>query len=81
MAKHSLSYQTIKLEFLHPKCYPEKWQTSGEKQDLEVTVVHELLHTRFIYCSKRGHQEEMAVETVAQIMVALKRGITVEELQ
>jgi hypothetical protein len=78
--KHHRNYQSATLQFLDPEKIPEDWE--GTK-DLEVTIVHELIHTRFIYCftpKAQNHHQEMAIETVAKVMVALKRGVDPEDL-
>lgn len=79
--KHYRNDQKADLEVLDPKKIPTEW--SGVK-DLEVTIVHELLHTRLIFCPapKKGdnHFLEMAIETISKTLVAHRRGITPEEL-
>jgi hypothetical protein len=56
-------------------------------RDIEVTLVHELLHTRLLYVApiskkkKKKWMTEMCVETISQALVANRRGIDVEELK
>lgn len=81
--RHHKSYQCCKIRVLNPKKIPPEWEGI---RDLEVTLVHELLHTRLIYCTpdnkgtKHQCHEEMAIETLAVALVCLRRGITSEEL-
>ena len=78
--KHHFNSQTALLEYLDPQYIPEDW--TGVR-DLEVSVVHELLHTRFIWCiptKKINHFEEQAIEQTAQVLVALRRGVKAEDL-
>jgi hypothetical protein len=53
-------------------------------RDLEVAVVHELLHLRFFYChphsGKFNPHIEQAIETTAIAMVAAKRGVSIKEI-
>lgn len=75
----SLDYQWAKILIKDPTKLPEDRYLV---EDLEVTIVHELLHIRMAYITgkKANHHEEMAIETIAQNLVALKRGIEVEDL-
>jgi len=79
--KHNLNFQMNTLEVLDPSLIKEEWAGC---RDLEVTIVHELLHTRFIHAIKRKKEsdphEEMAIEVVAQALVAARRGIDIKEL-
>lgn len=79
--KHNRNYQTAVLTVLEPKKIPEDWTGS---RDLEVTTVHELIHTRLVYCpspkEKDNHHLEMAIETLAVALVANRRGISPEEI-
>ena len=78
--KHDRNNMTATLIVLNPEKIPEDW--SGIR-DLEVTVVHELVHTRFIFCFtpvRHNYHQEMAIETCAKAMVALRRGIDPEDL-
>jgi len=56
-------------------------------RDLEVTLVHELLHIRLVYLSpnsnktKKKWATEIAIETIAQSLVANRRGIKLEALK
>ena len=69
------------LSVLDPEKIPEEWRGC---KDLEVTVVHELLHARLLFCEDRSKSKhwhlEMAIETIAKALVATRRGITPEEL-
>jgi hypothetical protein len=77
---HRPNFQSSKITLLNPEKIPEHW--TGIR-DLEVTLVHEILHTRLIYAfgKKCGWHEEMAVETIAVALVANRRGISPEELE
>ena len=78
--KINRNYQTSEIELLNPKQIPKDWTGA---RDLEVTIVHEILHTRFTYCSPKKIDNchiEMAIETTAMALVANRRGITPEEL-
>ena len=70
------------LTVLKPELIPEDWRGV---RDLEVTVVHELLHLRIIDCvnhNKNTHNfVELLVETLAQLLVSQRRGISPEELK
>ena len=79
---HSLNNQAAQMDLLDPDKIPSEWVGV---RDLEVTIVHELVHARFIYCMKpkkknKNYHQEMAIETVAKALVANRRGITPEEL-
>lgn len=79
---HNLNNQTASMKILDPDKIPDDW--IGTK-DLEVTIVHELVHTRFIYAmkprgKKKNYHQEMAIEVIAKSLVANRRGITPEEL-
>jgi len=56
-------------------------------RDLEVTLVHELLHIRLVYAvatsqkKKKKWPVEMAIETIAQSLVANRRGINIKDLK
>ena len=71
--------QVATLELLDPEKIPEEWIGC---RDLEVTVVHEMLHTRLahVHTGKSTHHEEFAIETLSKALVSLKRGVTPEEL-
>jgi hypothetical protein len=78
--KINRNYQTSEIELLNPEKVPEDW--TGVR-DIEVTIVHELLHLRFTFCppKKSDHyHNEMATETTAKALVANRRGIDPEEL-
>ena len=81
LGTHYPNDQEVKYQVINPDKVPEKWE--GVK-DMEVTIVHEILHTRFFYCFKpkkrHNHHQEMAIETTAKVIVAARRGITPEEL-
>ena len=74
------NYQSAIITLLHPDSIPKDWSRIA---DLEVTLVHELLHTRLMYAiGKRcDHHGEMAIETIAVALVANKRGIPPEDLE
>lgn len=84
------SFQEARIRVLNPDKIPEDWGEFG-KRDLEVTLVHELLHTRFIYCiphpkdnplNKLLHyQEEQAIERTAIALVAARRGVLPEDIK
>ena len=79
-AEHSKNFQTVKYGILNPDKIPSDWVGT---RDLEVTVVHEILHTRLTFLSvfkKENHHMEMGIETIAKALVANRRGITPEEL-
>jgi hypothetical protein len=78
--KKSQNYQQARITVLDSSKWPEDW-TWGSN-DLEVTIVHELLHVRLAYVTgkKQNCHIEMAVETLAMALVAARRGITLEEL-
>lgn len=79
--QHYPNIQLAKIQVLSPGKIPADWPGC---KDVEVSVVHEMLHTRFHHCmrinKKADAHEEMAIERCAQVMVALRRGITPEEL-
>ena len=81
-ATHHRGFQHVLVEVLEPEKIPPEWVG---KRDLEVTVVHELLHTRLIQLPRppenETQHEEMAVETIATLMVALKRGVEPEDIE
>jgi hypothetical protein len=74
----------VYIEFLHPECMEEDGRTAVK--DIEVTVVHELLHLRFFYCLPNHEKDEFlphveqAIETTAIAMVAAKRGVSIKEI-
>ncbi len=78
---HSVNFQCSRITILNPEKIPDDWTGCP---DLEVTLVHEILHTRLIYafgkkpCDWHG---EMAIETIAVCLVANRRGISPEELE
>lgn len=84
------AFQESFIRVLDPNKIPEDWMFGC--RDMEVTIVHELLHTRFIYCIPRGnkkenpgmrllaYQEELAIETTAKALVANRRGVRLEDL-
>jgi hypothetical protein len=79
---HSLNNQQGFLKLMNPEKIPTEW--TGVR-DLEVTIVHEMIHTRFIYAispkkKKKNYHQELAIESTAKALVANKRGITPEEL-
>ena len=80
MNGHNLNFQTSKIVILDPEKIPEQWKGC---RDFEVTIVHELLHTRFIHSmpKKCCCHEEMAIETTAKALVANRRGISPEEIE
>lgn len=70
------------IKLLEPSLVPEDWEGC---KDLEVTVVHELLHIRFYHCIPEPEKgldvhEELAIETVAIALVANRRGLRVGDL-
>ncbi len=79
---HHRNDQVALLNVLNPENIPEDWWGC---RDVEVTVVHELIHTRFIFCllpdKHTLHHQEMAIETVAKALVANRRGISIEDLK
>jgi hypothetical protein len=79
--RHSPNYQCSKITILNPEKVPEHWTGCS---DLEVTVVHELLHTRLLYAFGKKQCDwhaEMAIETISVALVANRRGISPEELE
>lgn len=72
----------IRIEFAYPENLKE--DEIGVK-DLEVTVVHELLHVRFHYALNRGrnfHDHiEQSIESTALSLVSSRRGIRPEDLE
>lgn len=85
LGSHSSSFQESEIKILDPRYIDPDW--FGTK-DIEVTLVHELLHIKFLYARKNKEnkendvddQEEFAIESLARVLVALRRGITMEEL-
>lgn len=72
---------TCELKILNPDNVPKEWKGV---RDLEVTVVHELLHTRWHYAvrsAKRDDHLEQAIEATAISMVAAKRNVKIEEIK
>jgi hypothetical protein len=81
--KHHPSYQIAHIQLLHPDHNPP----GGDPLvcvDMEVNLVHELLHTRLMYCvepsDKTDWHLEMSIETIARALVSNRRGISPEEL-
>lgn len=75
----SLNAKTASIRVLDPIDYPEH---SSEKQDMENTLVHELLHIHFALISEKCNPqpteiynlfEEQAIESLADALVALER--------
>ena len=70
------------MEVLDPEFMDE---THTAVHDLEVTVVHELLHLRFFYCTphtrKFNPHVECAIESTALAMVAARRNISIKEIK
>ena len=71
------------IKFLHPKAIEDSEGTAVS--DLEVTVVHELLHVRFVHCHPHSRKFnphiEQAIETTATAMVAAKRNVSIKEIK
>ena len=71
----------VYLRFLDPNFMSENMTAV---RDLEVAVVHELLHLRFFYCTSHSGKFdphiEQAIETTAIAMVAAKRGVNIKEI-
>lgn len=80
MGNHSPTFKQSRIEILDERLIdPDWWGT----HDWEVTLVHELLHIRFLYGDKDGppaDEEEVAIESVAKLLVAINRGISLGEL-
>jgi hypothetical protein len=87
--KQDPNYEIATIEVLDPSKIPESWKGC---RDIEVTILHELLHTRLLYVAplpekkkekgkKANWQVEMAVETISRAMVAAKRGIEPEDIK
>lgn len=82
--EHSPNNEVAFIHLLHPDKIPEDW--IGVR-DLEVTIVHEMVHTRLIYVAHPSKKRvknwnlEMAVEVIAKALVANRRGIDPEELK
>ena len=77
-------YRTAMMTIRHPDLQPNK-DESPAPQDLECTVVHELVHLRLFpfrqftegKMNDYAHEEiECAVDLLAQALVAAKRGVT-----
>ena len=72
------------MQFNHPDYNDGDGRTAVK--DIEVTVVHELLHLRFFYCMAKHENgefmphEEQSIETTAIAMVAAKRGVSIKEI-
>lgn len=79
--KISENHQYARISLLDPCKIPDMWVGC---RDMEVTIVHEILHVRLTYCfDNKGDDDshkELAIEQLARVMVALKRGISTEEL-
>jgi len=78
-------YEISSISVLNPEKIPPEWKGC---KDLEVTIVHELMHTRLIYVAPRpkknkrkSWQLEMAVETIAKALVASRRGVDPEDIK
>lgn len=81
--KHWPTDQRAHMTITDPSKIPGDWVLA---KDLEVTIVHELLHTRFLYATpikafRNNVHEEMAIETCARAMVALRRGVGIDDLE
>lgn len=78
------NYETSYITLADPDTIPA--EIRGVR-DMEVTLVHEMLHTRLIYVAPLSNKKkkkwpvEIAVETIAQSLVANRRGIDLEELK
>lgn len=78
------NYEASYIRIYDPDTIPK--EAKGVR-DIEVTLVHELLHTRLVYVAslskkkKKSWAVEMAVETLAQALVANRRGISPEDLR
>ena len=77
-------YETSHICLYDPETIPD--DVKGVR-DLEVTLVHELLHIRLVYVAKTSMKKkhkwpvEMAIETIAQSLVANRRGINIKDLK
>jgi hypothetical protein len=74
---------SVLMEILDPE-YMDESHTAIH--DPEVTVVHELLHLRFFYCTPKSNGKfqphlEQAIETTAIAMVAARRNISIKEIK
>lgn len=76
------THSTARIEIRDPDLFDG--DVVGIK-DLEVTLVHELLHLRFFHCTHEGkayhNHKEMAIKITAAALVAAKRGISVSKLK
>lgn len=78
------NYDTSHIRIYDPDTIPE--DVKGIR-DLEVTLVHELLHIRLVHVAslskkrKKKWPVEMAIETIAQSLVANRRGINIKDLR
>jgi hypothetical protein len=72
--------QSADIEVFDPEKIPEDWRGI---RDLEVTIVHEILHTRLLYAlgKKCDWHGESAIEIIATALVANRRGVNPEELE
>ena len=78
--KHSPQFQQSEIKILDERLISPDWFGCS---DWEVTLVHELLHIRFLYGTKSdGVQdaEEAAIEATSKLLVAMKRGVSLGEL-
>lgn len=73
---HHQCYQHARMTIRHPEMLPPDAYANN---DLEVTVVHELLHLRFanVQFPKDGPEDiahELGIERTAEALVAMSRG-------
>lgn len=73
------SYNKFTGESYIKICHPDDYPDGPFKQDIEVSLIHELLHLHFCYFEPEEEQQEFVawercIETVARILVGLKRG-------
>jgi hypothetical protein len=80
VARCAPAFQSVELLVVHPDFHPKDKPMHGVHRDLELTVVHELLHARTCSVPESVAEYfqspvwEASIELMAQAMVAAKRG-------
>lgn len=74
-------HQFCRIKILDPEKVPKDWYGI---RDLEVTIVHELLHARLLYAlgvKSANCHAELAIEVIAISLVSNRRGVKIEDLE
>jgi len=78
------NYEHSHITIFDPLTIPDEMKGV---RDIEVTLVHELLHIRFVYVAtlskkkKKKWPVELTIEVLAQSLVANRRGIKIADLE